>query len=459
MGLLAKGALGAVLLTSAYLYFKISKVPPVPHLEDTWWGPGKPTKEDIAVKPFKINVPIEVIKDLRHRLEISPPFQTPLEGANQNYGINAKLLQTVVDYWKSKYDWPKREEFLNQYPQYQTKIQGLNIHFIHVKPRNAKGLKVLPMLMVHGWPGSIREFYEIIPLLTEPQPGRNYVFELVIPSLPGYGFSDGAARPGLATAQMAHIFKRLMERLNFDKYYLQGGDWGSLVTQNLAALYPDNVIGVHGNTCFVNSPRYHFILALGSYFPSLVFENEAEKFKNSPYSKTIRFMIEESGYLHIQATKPDTVGVGLRESPAGLAAYILEKFITWTNPTWKNLPDGGLTRKFTLDQLLDNVMIYWVTKSITTSARLYAENFASNNTALQIDEIPIKVPTGCARFAYELLYPPRKAMGGRFPNLVHLTDYEDGGHFAAFEIPSILAEDIYQFVDKVERLKIGKQEL
>jgi len=313
-------------------------------------------------------------------------------------------------------------------------------------------------LLLHGWPGSVREFYEITPILTTPQKGSKFVFEVIVPSLPGYGFSDGAVKPGLAVGQMGEIFHKLMKRLKFDKYYLQGGDWGSAIAAAIAILHPESILGIHRNMCFAGSVL-HWERIVGSVFPSLFYtEKEAEK--NFPLSKFFSNLFLEFGYMHLQATKPDTVGVALRDSPVGLAAYIIEKFITWTNPAFKDLPDGGLTQKFTYDQLLDNVMIYWVTRSVTTSMRLYAEQFTEANRALDLDQFPVKVPSGCTRFEHELGYDAERHLRKVNLNLIHLSDFSDGGHFAAFELPEVLGKDIYEFVEKVSNLTPGsKKEL
>jgi len=446
----------AVLAVAAYITVKpMFDVPEVPQLEEKWWKVSKPTKVDTSIKPFKIQVSDEILQDLKNRLDRTVPFQTPLEGVKQHYGINTNYLKTIIEFWKTKYDWRKQEKFLNQYPQFTTNIQGLNIHFIHLKPTQTQGLKVLPMLMLHGWPGSVREFYEIIPLLTKPQKGRDFVYELIIPSLPGYGFSDGAEIAGLNGPHIGVIMKNLMERLGFQKYYIQGGDWGALVVSVMSVLFPEKIIGVHSNMCFVNSALSNIKLALGSFWPSLVVE---EEHKHLVYPRLEKFqnLLLETGYMHLQSTKPDTIGVALRDSPVGLAAYILEKFTTWTNPAWKDLEDGGLTKKYTLDKLLDNVMIYWVTRSITTSMRLYSESFTKATMGLNIDNIPIEIPSSCSRFEKELVWMPESVLRDRYKNLVHITSHSDGGHFAAFEVPQLLAKDVMDFTEKVENLSKTK---
>nr|QHB21920.1 juvenile hormone epoxide hydrolase 2 [Colaphellus bowringi] len=443
-----------VVLVSTLLFFTVRpllEVPPVPVLEEKWWGPGSPSKEDTGITPFKINVSDEVLKDLQYRLSDALPFQEPLEGAKQHYGMNTNLLKTIVEFWKTNYRWRDQEKFLNKYPQFKVPVQGLNIHYIHVKPKQTQGLKVRPMLLLHGWPGSVREFYEIIPLLTTPQKGRDFVFEVIVPSLPGYGFSDPAVRPGLSAPHMAVIMKNLMQKLGFEKYYVQGGDWGAMIVANMATLFPEKILGVHSNMCAVNTPLSNLKMFLYSYYPSGIVEKKHEHLVY-PRTEKIFDLLLETGYLHLQATKPDTVGVALRESPVGLAAYILEKFTTWTNPAFKDLEDGGLTKKYTMTKLLDNVMIYWVTRSITTSMRIYSETFTKATMNLKLDNIPITdVPSACARFWYDLAFFPEAVLRERFQNLVHISDYE-AGHFPAMEVPDVLAQDIFTFTEKVEKL-------
>jgi juvenile hormone epoxide hydrolase len=419
------------------------KVPP-----ETWWGPGDPSKEDKSIVPFKINVSNEVLADLKYRLKNARDFVPSLQGIQQQYGINTKLLKEIVNFWLTKYDWREREKFLNQFPQFKTNIQGLNIHYIHVKPKNVpSGTKILPLLLLHGWPGSVREFYEMIPLLTTVQKDKDFVFEVIAPSLPGYGFSEAAVKPGLGVGPMAVVFKNFMRRLGFDYYYVQGGDWGAAITTTMAIFFPDKVKGIHSNMCMSNSHLSKVKLLAGSLWPSLIIE-EKSKHKVYPLSDYVSNMLLEFGYMHIQATKPDTVGVGLNDSPVGLAAYILEKFTTWTNPAWKNKADGGLLERYTYTKLLDNVMIYWVTNSITTSMRLYSEAMNKDENVFD-DRHVVTIPAACAVFDSELVYQPPALFKDRYRKLVQVNAY-DGGHFAAFEVPDTLAKDIWLAVSKFE---------
>lgn len=440
----------AVLAGIAWHFLQLSTEPPT--LPIKYWGPGNPKEDNPSIKPFKINISNEVLDDLQDRLELLPPLTPPLEGANFRYGFNSDYLQKVVHFWFNEYNWRDREAFLNSLPQFKTQIAGLNLHYIHVKPaRVPPQTKVVPLLLLHGWPGSVREFYELIPLLTTPHPNRDFVFEVVAPSLPGYGFSDGASKQGLGAAEVAVVMKSLMERVGFKQFYVQGGDWGALIGSNMAVLYPDHILGYHSNMCVANSPLTTIKQIATSFWPSLFIDEKALP-RYRGMGERFLYLMEETGYFHIQATKPDTVSVGLRDSPVGLAAYILEKFSTWTDPAWRSLPDGGLTKKYTLTNLLDNVMIYWVTGSITTSVRLYSETINKAQMALGIDRVLCTVPTACALFPHELDYQPEFLLKDRFSNLVQVTHMPRGGHFAAFEEPKLLSEDIWQAVGKMRNL-------
>ncbi|KAL2728874.1 juvenile hormone epoxide hydrolase 1-like [Vespula squamosa] len=432
-----------------YLIFQESNfVKPV--LPETFWGQKKDKVASKEIRPFKINVSKSIIDDLNTRLENPRLNVEPLEGTAWTYGIPAPYLKKIISYWRNKYNWTERQALLNKYPQFVTNIQGLDIHFYHVKPSilpKDRKVKVLPLLLLHGWPSSFVEFQKIIPLLTKPRPEKNFVFELVIPSLPGYAFSDGAVRPGLAPAHMGTIFKNLMTRLGFEKYYIQGGDWGAVITSSMAALYPEKILGLHSNMCFHINPL-NFWNILGVFFPSLVVDKQFEH-KIYPLTNHFYRLIEETGYMHLQATKPDTIGLVLTNSPVSLAGYILEKFSTGTNPDYRIRNDGGLLEKFTLDELLDNVMLYWVTDSFTTSARIYAEQFTHKYWDLKIHEIPINVPSACAVFPKEFVYFPEKVLRTRYLNLIQFNHMPKGGHFAAMEESIIFAEDIFEFVSKI----------
>jgi len=327
----------------------------------------------------------------------------------------------------------------------------LQIHFLHVKPPANSYKKVVPLLIVHGWPGNVYEFYKIIPMLTDPKKHGipyDFAFEVVAPSIPGYGWSEAAHKTGLNTLTTARIFKKLMQdRLKFKKFIAQGGDWGSGVVSHLGRFFPESVYGVHVNMLFISLEDLSsaFKALLGSYYPSLVFSDPAF----STYSlKNIFFdIIKESGYFHIQATRPDTVGVGLNDSPLGLLAYIGEKFSVWTNKLYMSLDDGGLEKKYTKDEILTIVTIYWINQNILSSARYYKENFSTQEIR-DVNKIFVKAPTGYAAFPNDIGSAVPIEMARKTHNITQYTLMRDGGHFAAFEVPKVLANDVFAFARK-----------
>ncbi|NP_001161904.1 juvenile hormone epoxide hydrolase-like protein 1 [Tribolium castaneum] len=447
MKLATKIGLATATIITAYLIGNYLLTPTIPKLKNIWWGSRDPSTEDTTIKPFRINVSEEVLEDLQNRLA-NTKLTPPLEGIQHQYGLNTKLLSKIVTYWRTEYDWKKREIFLNKYPQFMVSIQGLRLHYIHLKPQKRDNVKTLPILLLHGWPGSVREFYTTIQLLTKPTKGRNFIFEVIVPSLPGFGFSEASVRPGLGPIEMAVIFKNLMKRLGHEKYLVQGGDWGALIAQQMAVLFPDQVLGIHSNLCFDTSVLSALKLALGSLYPSWVVPKNFEH-RLYPLLSFVMNLVEETGYMHIQTSKPDTVGAALNDSPVGLAAYILEKFISWTNPDWKNLEDGGLLKKYTYDDLLDNIMIYWVSGSITTSMRLYSHALDNVMTIINVQRISITVPSACAIFPNEIFPQPGAMLREKYQNLVHVSENSDGGHFPAFELPHVFAEDIFVATEKM----------
>ncbi|XP_026826537.1 juvenile hormone epoxide hydrolase 1-like [Ooceraea biroi] len=426
----------------------------VPNLPETFWGPERNREASEEIRSFVIEVPKSVIDDLKDRLAKKKELVPPLENTAWTYGTSTTYLENVLEHWRTKYNWTERQALLNKYPQYVTNIQGLDIHFYHVKPHvpSDRNLKVVPLLIVHGWPGSVVEFQKIIPMLTTPRPDRDFVFEVIAPSLPGYGFSQAAVRPGLGPAEMSVIFKNLMLRLGFNKFYVQGGDWGSLIVTHISSFFSDNTLGVHVNMCVSTIIPNIFWRLLGIVFSSLVVDNEHYS-KMYPLSYHLSRNIEESGYLHIQATKPDTIGTAVAASPVGLAAYILEKFSTGTNAEYRFRTDGGLLEKHSIDELLDNIMLYWITNSITTSVRIYAEHFNKTNLARKLDELPVNVPSACAAFPHEILYHSEVLLRYKYTNLIQHNHLPRGGHFAAMEEPSLLANDIFEFVSKTEDIR------
>lgn len=434
----------------AYLAIRGRQAKTIP-LGEGWWGAGvQPPSEDNKIYSFKVQTSDEEIKDLHERIDRTR-YTEPLEDSAFHYGFNSTQLKTVVSYWRHKFDWKKQVEVLNKYPHFKTKIEGLDVHFIHVKPPHRNNQTVVPLMLVHGWPGSFYEFYRILPLLTENC--DELAFEVICPSIPGYGYSEAPHKQEFNSLSTARIFLKLMERLGFSQFYVQGGDWGSLITTNMAQMKPQCIKGLHLNM-FQSTRGFKVLLSLiiGPYLPFLVGLSREDVRRLFPYfEKNFYEILRESGYLHIQATKPDTAGCGVNDSPVGLAAYILEKFSTWTNMKNRDLDDGGLDRKFSLDDLLTNVMIYWTTGSIVSSMRFYKENMKTNLEKRVDYKTGIFVPTGLAAFPCELMHCPKSWAKIRYRNIYSYTFMPRGGHFAAFEEPQLLANDIVQFVKKVEK--------
>ncbi|XP_038217947.1 juvenile hormone epoxide hydrolase-like [Zerene cesonia] len=430
-------------VAAPFIYFYFQSPPPLPEIDlEEWWGPKQAkSKYNDSIVPFRVEFSNSIVKNIKDRLRDRHPLTPPLEGIAFEYGFNSKQLESWLKYWAEEYPFSAREKYINQYKHYKTNIQGLDIHFVRVTPEVPPGKEVVPLLLLHGWPGSFLEFYDSIPLLTAVNKDRDFVVELIIPSLPGYGFSSGAVRPGLGADKIAVIMRNLMSRLGYKKYYIQGGDWGALVTSIMSTFFPKEVLGYHTNLPFLLSPWSGIVRFLGAIYPPLVVKSDVAD-RMYPLGVHVSFMMQETGYMHIQSTKPDTVGVALSDSPAGLAAYILEKFSTWTKPEYRSWPDGGLTQRFTKEKLIDNVMVYWVTNSITTSMRLYSETFKKRFFGLGLDQIPTQVPTFIIQAKNEISYVPEMVLRVKYPNLLKSTDLEDGGHFLAMELPDVFAKDV-----------------
>lgn len=373
-----------------------------------------------AIKPFTISVPDDVLRDLRERLtRVRLPEQ--LEGTGWDYGVELDYFKNLVAYWRDKYDWRIHEKELNGFNQFITEIDGLPIHFIHVK---SKEKNAMPLVLVHGWPGSVYEFHKIIGLLTDPvaHGGKaEDAFNVVCPSLPGFGFSGKPRDPGWSVSRMSEVVAKLMERLGYTRYGAQGGDWGSAVANWLGTWDTEHVIGVHLNMAAAGQPKK------ADPFEGVTSE---EKERMEQRNKEIE---NQRAYMAIQGTRPQTIGYALNDSPVGLAAWIIDKFWAWSDHR------GNLENSFTKDELLTNIMIYWVTQTSTSSARIYYERQAYTG-----GRKAGKAPVGVALFPKEISVPPRKWVEAQY-NLVHWTVMPRGGHFAAFEPPELLAGDIRDF--------------
>lgn len=341
-----------------------------------------------------------------------------LAGSGWSYGADLSYMKQLCHYWQHKFDWRKVEHEINAYPNFMANINGYDIHFLHVQ---GKGKSSLPLLITHGWPGSFLEMMKLIPLLTE-QPQAS--FNLVIPSVPGFGFSEKPTASGCNSAFVANLWHGLMMELGYEQYGAQGGDIGSGISTWLALNYPQNVIGLHLN--YIS----------GSYKPYLA---ETEKLSDQvlAFQNTVaEWSAREGAYAYLHATKPLTAAYGLNDSPMGLCAWIIEKFNGWSDNS------GDLENVFTKDELLANVTLYWITQTIHSSMRIYNED-SKNPLAFRQGEM-VKVPVAFARFPKELPTPPRSYIEKGF-NIRHWTDMPRGGHFAASEQPGLLAKDIKDF--------------
>ena len=374
--------------------------------------------QDAAISPFRIAVEQDVLDDLAGRLA-SMRWPDALDGAGWEYGTDLDFLRALVDYWRDGYDWRTQENGLNAWPQYRTEIDGLGIHFVHVE---GSGPDPLPLVLSHGWPSHFFEMHKVIGPLADPAAhGGDPVdaFHVVVPSLPGYGFSDRPTKRGLDTRRIADLWKTLMvDRLGYARFGAQGGDWGAAINTDLGQRHADRLVGLHFNML---SPPID---------PAALTPEQAEWWR-----EVQAYRDEEWGYVHLQRTKPQTPAFALNDSPVGLAAWILEKWRRWSDC------EGDLLRVYSRDELLTIVMIYWVTQTIGSSMRLYREIFA--RTAGPGRYEVHGVPVGVAAFN-EVNRPPRALCEPHF-DLHRFTVMERGGHFPAMEVPRDLVDEIRAF--------------
>ena len=396
------------------------------------WSPAAPSWTaagetqpggDTTITPFTIDVPDTVLEDLRARLTRAR-FPDELEGVDWAYGTPLPYLRELVDYWRDEFDWREQERLLNEFEQFTTTIDGLEIHFIH---RRSENPDAFPLLITHGWPGSFMEFTKMIGPLTDPEGHGGNVsdaFHVVIPSIPGFGFSDKPRAPGYHAEKMSEIFATLMARLGYTRYGAQGGDWGALIGAPLAIHDAAHVAGLHLNMCLAGPPP-------GVADPDALLSPEDRE----RAAVRAAFQAKETGYSQMQGTKPQTIGTVLNDSPVGLAAWIVEKFRTWCDC------DGDPESVFTRDELLTNITIYWVTQTATSSARIYYESTHAERSVLagRVD-----VPTACAVFPAEPFTSPRPWVDARY-NVTRWSELPRGGHFPALEQPELLIADVREF--------------
>jgi pimeloyl-ACP methyl ester carboxylesterase len=376
----------------------------------------------MSIQPFTIAVPESTLEDVRKRLA-QTRWPDQVEGAGWDYGTNLDYLKELIAYWQDEFDWRAQEAKINQWAQFRAHIDGLGIHFIYER---GKGPHPLPIILTHGWPSSFFEMIKLIPSLTDParyggDPAD--AFDVIVPSLPGFGFSDRPHERGWQLTQTAELWARLMtDELGYQRFAAGGGDFGSGVTRLLAIAHPELLIGIH-------------LTYLG--FPNLHTPSSPLTTAEKQYQQDVqRWMMREGGYAMIHSTKPQTLAYGLHDSPVGLAAWILEKF--------QSLSDcqGEVERSFSKDEILTNIMIYWVTETLNSSIRTYYEN-AQLPPQLQAGQ-RIEVPAGVALFPAEANLPPRE-WGERSLHIERWNVMPRGGHFAALEVPDLLVEELRAF--------------
>jgi pimeloyl-ACP methyl ester carboxylesterase len=372
---------------------------------------------EAAIEPFRIEVPDEALEGLRRRLAATrwPP---PEPVADWSQGVPLAYLRDLCEYWESGYDWRRAEARLNALPQFRTQIDGATIHFIHLRSPHAEAL---PLVMTHGWPGSVLEFLDAAGPLVDPTAHGGEVgdaFHLVIPALPGFGWSEAPAETGWGPSRIGRAWAELMARLGYERFGAQGGDWGSAVSRAVGRSAPDRVLGIHLNSDHVERA---VIARLGA----------EEEFERYALARREAFNRDGRGYSRLQATRPQTLGAALADSPAGQCAWIVEKFAAWSDG------DGDPERVFTRDALLDNVSLYWLTNSAASSARLYWEA-AQAPAPFDAGGVPIALST----FPRDIHPIPERWARAQEPNLVYFNRLARGGHFAAMEVPDLFVAEV-----------------
>lgn len=369
-----------------------------------------------AIHPFALAVPQTDLDDLRARIDRTRwPERETVDDWSQ--GVPLDALRALVAYWRRGYDWRACESRLNRFGQFVTEVDGLDLHFIHVRSRHEQAR---PIILTHGWPGSVVEFMGVIPLLTDPEAhgGRaEDAFHVVVPSLPGYGFSAKPDRHGWNVERVARAWAVLMERLGYSRWYAQGGDWGAIVTAALGAQAPAGLAGLH-----LNMPIAR---------PSVEDRRDPDLDEQAAFAAGKHYMDWDSGYSKIQSTRPQTIGYGLVDSPVALAGWIYEKMWSWTDN------DGRPEDALSMDTILDNVMLYWLPANGASAARMYWESFESVGRTGEVH-----VPAAFSIFPREVTKAPRKWTERLFRNIVYWNPVECGGHFAAWEQPELFAREL-----------------
>jgi pimeloyl-ACP methyl ester carboxylesterase len=386
----------------------------------------------MKIDPFTIHIPDEQIIDLRRRLK-NARWPDAIPGSEWLYGADLRSIREIADYWLNVFDWREQEQKLQALHHYKANIEGHDVHFIHER---GEADNALPLLMTHGWPGSFLEFQKILPMLTHPSKfgaRRDDSFHVIVPSLMGFGFSERPRQPGANTFWVADIWQQLMTGLGYSQFVVQGGDIGANVSSVLALKYPERVRALHLN------------YIPGSYSPYLEPEVPLSPAEIAFEKWAAEWNDKHGAYSHVQTQEPETLGMALNDSPIGLAAWIITKFREWSDC------NGDVESRFSKDELLANVSLYWFTQTITSSFRLYYEG--SKAPLRLASGQRIKPPCGVARFPKELPVPPRERIERAY-NVTHWTEMPRGGHFAAAEEPELLAADLREFFRPLRNARI-----
>ena len=382
-----------------------------------------------AIRPFQANIPEEALVALRRRIAATR-WPEPETVDDFSQGVQLEKLQPLVEYWGTSYDWRKGEAKLNALPQFVTNIDGLDIHFIHVPSENPNAL---PLLMPHGWPGSVFELIKVVDPLTNPTAhgaSAEDAFHLVLPSLPGYGFSGKPEATGWGPDQMGRAFHELMQRLGYTKYVAQGGDWGAIIAEVMAVQAPEGLLGIHINMPGTVPPDILKLIRNRDPAPSDFSEEEAVAFAGLQY-----FYGKGFGYAEMMNTRPQTLGYSLADSPVGMLAFYYDKFTEWTHS------DRQPEKVLTPDEILDDVTLYWLTNTGTSSSRSYWDAAQGGGGPFNAVEIPT-VPVAVTIFPGEIYRAPRSWAEQCFSNLIYWNEVDRGGHFAAFEQPELFTAEI-----------------
>ena len=377
-------------------------------------------------RAFRIEVPDSAIQDLHARLDRSR-WPDQIDNADWRYGAEKNYLQQLVSYWRTTFDWRRAEASINRFDQFLLDVDGLDIHFIHQRSPHPHAT---PIVITHGWPGSIVEFLELIPRLTEPERfgGRpEDAFHVVCPSLPGFGFSPASPNAGMHVRVIAGRHHKLMLALGYQRYMAQGGDWGTPITRSMPEVAPEHCQAIHLNYVSADAPSDAADPTVG------LSGKELQALKDFQVVRADGF-----GYYHIQSTRPQTLSYGLNDSPLGLCAWIAEKFHAWSDC------DGEIRNAISWDALLTNISLYWFTGTIGSSTRLYRENAVAMASGAEPKITRTDVPSGAAIYPREMWRPPKSWVERQY-RLVHWFEAEKGGHFAAMEQPQLFAQDLWHF--------------